>query len=144
LAERKRRGFTLVEIMVVVVIIGLLAALVAPRLIGQSEAAKITTTRAQIKNIQQSLELFHLNNGFFPTTDQGLASLIEKPTIPPEPKNYQRGGYLNAKSVPKDPWGSDYIYFCPGDNGDYDIISYGADGREGGEGGNADITNWDD
>jgi general secretion pathway protein G len=144
LAVKKRSGFTLVEIMVVVVIIGLLAALVAPRLIGQSEEAKRTTTKVQIKNLQQTLELFHLNNGFFPTTDQGLTALIEKPTIPPEPKNYQRGGYLNARSVPKDPWGNDYIYICPGDNGDYDIISYGADGREGGEDNNADITNWDD
>jgi general secretion pathway protein G len=139
----KTRGFTLVEIMVVVVIIGLLAALIGPRLVGQSEAAKITATRTQIKNFEQALELFHLNNGFFPTTDQGLAALISKPTMQPEPKNYQSGGYLKARSVPRDPWGNDYLYICPGSDGDYDIISFGSDGREGGEGGAADISNWD-
>ena len=142
-AKTARRGFTLVEIMVVVVIIGLLAALVGPRLIGQSETAKITAARTQIKNFEQSLELFHLNNGFFPTTDQGLMALIEKPTMQPEPKNYQKGGYLNAKALPKDPWGNEYVYLCPGQQGDYDIISYGADGREGGEDSNKDISNWD-
>ena len=128
--------------MVVVLIIGLLAALVGPRLIGQSTQAKITTTKTQISNFAQALELFHLNNGFFPTTAQGLAALIEKPTTPPEPKNYQKGGYLNAKTLPKDPWGNDYIYISPGQHGDYDIISYGADGREGGADESADITNW--
>ena len=142
-ARVARRGFTLVEIMVVVVIIGLLAALVGPRLIGQSDAAKRTAARTQIKQFEQSLELFHLNNGFFPTTDQGLQALIEKPTMQPEPKNYQKGGYLNAKALPKDPWGNDYVYLCPGKDGDYDIVSYGADGREGGEETNKDITNWD-
>jgi general secretion pathway protein G len=139
----KKRGFTLVEIMVVVVIIGLLAALIGPRLVGQSEAAKITAARTQIKNFEQALELFHLNNGFFPTTNQGLAALISKPTMPPEPKNYQSGGYLKARAVPRDPWGNDYMYICPGENGDYDIISFGSDGREGGQGGAADISNWD-
>ena len=143
LKTRKRSGFTLVEIMVVVVIIGMLAALVGPRLMGQSDEARITTTRTQIKNIEQALELFHLNNGFFPTTDQGLIALIQKPTMPPEPRNYPNGGYLNAKSVPKDAWGNDFIYLCPGDEGDYDVVSYGKDGREGGEGVNADISNWD-
>jgi general secretion pathway protein G len=139
----KKLGFTLVEIMVVVVIIGLLAALIGPRLVGQSEVAKITATKTQIKNFEQSLELYHLNNGFFPTTNQGLDALIAKPTMPPEPKNYQSGGYLRARAVPKDPWGNDYIYICPGENGDYDIISFGSDGREGGQDGAADISNWD-
>lgn len=139
----RRGGFTLVEIMVVVVIIGMLAALVGPRLMGQSDEARVKTTQVQIKNLEQTLELFHLNNGFFPTTDQGLAALIEKPTMPPEPRNYPSGGYLNAKSVPKDAWDNDFIYLCPGEAGDYDIISYGRDGREGGEGVDADISNWD-
>jgi general secretion pathway protein G len=129
--------------MVVVVIIGMLAALIGPRLIGQSEAAKVSVARTQIKNFQQSLELFHLNNGFFPTTEQGLSALVSKPVLPPEPKNYQRGGYLNSRTVPKDPWGGDYIYICPGETGEYDIISYGSDGREGGSETAADITGWD-
>jgi general secretion pathway protein G len=139
----KHGGFTLVEIMVVVVIIGMLAALVGPRLMGQTDEARITNTRVQIKNLEQTLELFHLQNGFFPTTDQGLIALIEKPTMPPIPRNYPNGGYLNAKSVPSDAWGNEFIYLCPGEQGDYDIISYGRDGNEGGEGVNADITNWD-
>ena len=139
----KKRGFTLVEIMVVVVIIGLIAGLIGPRLVGQSETAKITTTKTQIKNFEQALELFHLNNGFFPTTQQGLDALISKPGMPPEPKNYQSGGYLKAKSVPKDPWGNDYIYFCPGEKGEYDIISYGPAGRGGSGDEAARITNWD-
>ncbi|MDR1885151.1 MAG: type II secretion system major pseudopilin GspG [Synergistaceae bacterium] len=137
----KHGGFTLVEIMVVVVIIGMLAAIIGPRLIGQSEQAKVTATKTQITKIEQSLELFHLNNGFFPTTQQGLKALIEKPTTPPEPRNYQRGGYLNSRTLPKDAWGNEYIYVCPGERGDYDIISLGADGKEGGEDNNADITN---
>jgi general secretion pathway protein G len=129
--------------MVVVVIIGLLAALVGPRVIGQSEAAKVTAAKTQIKSFEQALELFHLNNGFFPTTAQGLRALVEKPAIRPEPMNYQKGGYINARSVPKDQWGNDFIYICPGENGDYDIISLGADGREGGTDAAADITNRD-
>lgn len=127
--------------MVVVVIIGLLSALVVPRFIGQSDEAKVTTTRAQISSIESALELFHLNNGFFPTTDQGLQALVEKPSMPPEPNNYPRGGYM--KKMPKDAWKREFIYVCPGDKGDYDIISLGADGREGGEGANKDISNWD-
>jgi general secretion pathway protein G len=140
--ERKRKGFTLVEIMVVVVIIGLLAALVVPQLTGRADQAKVTTTRTQIAGIEQSLELYQLDNGAFPTTDQGLEALVEKPTAPPEPINYPRGGYM--KKLPKDAWKREFIYICPGEKGEYDIISLGADGREGGEEVNADITNWDD
>ena len=141
--KNKKRGFTLVEIMVVVVIIGLISALVGPRLVGQSESARITTTRTQISNFEQALQLFHLNNGFFPTTEQGLNALISKPNMPPEPKNYQAGGYLKARSVPKDPWGNDYIYLSPGDKSEFDIISYGPAGR-GGRGEEASIiTNLD-
>ena len=139
----KKRGFTLVEIMVVVVIIGMLAALIGPRLMGQTDTAKITSARTQIKNFEQALELFYLNNGFFPTTEQGLTALISKPTMAPEPKNYQAGGYLRAKSVPKDPWGNDYIYLSPGDNSEYDIISLGPVGGSSGQGGTERITNWD-
>ena len=137
----KRRGFTLIEIMVVVVIIGLLSALVGPRLIGQSEEAKIKTTRTQIAQLEQVLGLFHLDNGFYPTTEQGLDALVRQPALPPEPLNYKENGYM--KKVPKDAWGRDFIYFCPGQNGDFDLISLGADGVEGGEGPNSDITNRD-
>lgn len=136
----RRKGFTLIEIMVVVVIIGLLSALVGPRLIGQSEEAKIRTTQTQIAQLEQTLGLFHLDNGFYPTTDQGLAALVEEPSSPPEPLNYKKGGYM--KKVPKDAWGREFVYECPGEHGDFDIISYGADGAEGGEDGGADISNW--
>lgn len=145
MTSRRRSGFTLVEIMVVVVIIGMLAALVGPRLMGQTDEARITNTRVQIKNIEQALQLYQLHNGNFPTTAQGLDALVKAPTIPPVPRNYAKGGYLNAKSVPKDAWGNDFIYISPGENGtEYDIISYGRDGREGGSGVDADISNWDD
>ena len=135
---KKRRGFTLIEIMVVVVIIGLLSALVGPRLIGQSEEAKKKTTFTQIAQLDQVLGLYHLDNGFYPTTDQGLAALVSKPVSPPEPINYKKGGYM--KKVPKDAWGREFIYVCPGEHGDYDISSYGPDGQEGGD---DDINNWD-
>lgn len=138
---KKRRGFTLIEIMVVVVIIGLLSALVGPRLIGQSDEAKRKVAQTQISQLDQTLGLFQLDNGFYPTTAQGLAALVEKPTTPPDPVNYRKKGYM--KKVPKDPWGRDYIYECPGKHGDYDILCYGSDGQEGGEDSAADINNWD-
>ena len=139
--SKKRPGFTLIEIMVVVVIIGLLSALVGPRLIGQSDSAKRKTTITQIAQIEQTLGLFYLDNGYYPTTSQGLAALVSKPTGAPEPLNYPDGGYM--KRIPKDAWGRDFVYLCPGERGDYDIISYGADGAEGGEGAGADISNAD-
>jgi len=137
----RRRGFTLIEIMVVIVIIGLLSALVGPRLIGQSDEAKRKTTATQIAQLEQVLGLFQLDNGFYPTTEQGLEALVKEPSLPPEPLNYKKGGYM--KKVPKDAWGRDFIYRCPGERGDFDIMSYGSDGKEGGEGTAADITNWD-
>ncbi|MDO4987856.1 MAG: type II secretion system major pseudopilin GspG [Synergistes sp.] len=138
---KKRRGFTLIEIMVVVVIIGLLSALVGPRLMGQSNEAKRKTTQTQISQLGQVLDLYYLDNGFYPTTAQGLEALVNEPTTPPEPLNYKNGGYM--KKVPKDAWGRNFIYTCPGEHGDYDILSYGADGQEGGSGANAEITNWE-
>lgn len=138
---KKRHGFTLIEIMVVVVIIGLLSALVGPRLIGQSEEAKVKTTITQIAQLEQTLGLFHLDNGFYPTTAQGLDALVKMPSLPPEPINYKRGGYM--KKVPKDAWGREFIYESPGEHGDFDIISFGADGAEGGEEGNRDLGNWE-
>ena len=138
---KKRRGFTLIEIMVVVVIIGLLSALVGPRLMGQSDEAKRKTTQTQIAQLEQVLGLYYLDNGFYPTTSQGLEALVKEPPMPPEPLNYKKGGYM--KKVPKDAWGREFVYTAPGEHGDVDILSYGADGQEGGSGANADIANWD-
>ena len=141
-ARRDREaGFTLIEIMVVVVILGLLAALVVPKLIGQSEKAKRTAAHVQIKSIEQALQLFKLQNGFYPTTEQGLAALVRAPEIGRIPKNYQKGGYIDR--IPVDPWGNGYVYLSPGAHGDYDITSYGADGLPDGDGDNADINSWD-
>jgi general secretion pathway protein G len=139
---RDRAGFTLIEIMVVIVILGLLAALVVPKLIGRTEEAKKTQSRVQIKHIQQALELFKLDNGFFPGTDQGLEALVRVPEAGRIPKNYRKGGYIDR--VPKDPWGNPYVYVSPGTHDDYDISSYGADGVAGGDGEDADINSWDD
>ncbi len=139
--NRKRRGFTLIEIMVVVVIIGLLSALVGPQLMGQSDEAKRKTTQTQIAQLDQILGLYYLDNGFYPTTSHGLEALVTKPMTLPEPLNYAEDGYM--KKMPKDAWGRDFIYVCPGEHGDYDIMSYGADGQEDGDGAAADITNWE-
>jgi general secretion pathway protein G len=139
---RRQAGFTLIEIMVVIVILGLLAALVVPKLVGRTEEAKRTQTRVQIKNIQQAMELFKLDNGFFPSTDQGLEALVRMPEAGRIAKNYRKGGYLER--VPKDPWGNPFVYVSPGQNADYDISSYGADGVPGGEAEDADVNSWDE
>ncbi len=139
---RDERGFTLLELMVVVVILGLLAALVVPKLIGRTEEAKRTQSRVQIKNIEQALQLFKLDNGFFPSTDQGIEALVNAPEVGRPAKNYRKGGYLDR--VPKDPWTNPYVYVSPGVHGDFDISSYGADGVPGGEGEDADINSWDE
>ena len=135
------RGFTLIEIMVVVVILGILAAIVVPRLLDRPEEARITKAKTDIKGIEQALGMFKLDNGFFPTTEQGLAALVEQPTVGRIPTKFQVGGYL--KKVPVDPWGTPYVFLSPGIHGDFDIISYGADGESGGEGKNADINSWE-
>ncbi len=137
---RDNRGFTLIEIMVVVIILGILASIIVPRLTGRTEQARITKAKVDIKNIESALELFKLDNGFYPSTEQGLEALVEKPTIGRIPKNWKEGGYL--KKLPIDPWGNEYVYLSPGEHGDFDLYSLGADGREGGTGGDADIGNW--
>lgn len=138
-----KRGFTLIEIMVVIVILALLAALVAPKLIGRADDAKITTTRLQIKNIESALKQYKLDTGNYPSTEQGLIALIAKPAVGVIPKSYRDGGYLDSKKIPKDSWDNDFLYVSPGEHGDYDLFSYGPDGAKGGEGKNADITSWD-
>lgn len=136
-------GFTLIEIMVVVVILALLAALVGPKILGRTDDAKIAAAKDQVRSIESALKLYKLDNGTYPATEQGLHALVEKPTVGQIPKNYKTEGYLESKQVPKDPWGNDYIYLSPGEHGDYDLCSYGADGVKGGEGKNADICSWD-
>ena len=138
-----RRGFTLIEIMVVIVILALLAALVGPKIMGRTDDAKIQTTKTQIRNLESALKLYKLDSGAYPTTEQGLNALVTKPTVGVIPKSYKDGGYLESKNVPKDGWGNDYLYVSPGDHGDYDLYSYGADGVKGGDGKNADINSWD-
>jgi general secretion pathway protein G len=138
-----RGGFTLIEIMVVIVILAMLAALVGPKLMGRTDDAKIKTTGIQLKGLESALKLYKLDNGAYPSTEQGLGALVSKPTVGVIPKSYKDGGYLDSKTVPKDAWGNDYLYVAPGEHGDYDLFSYGSDGAKGGDGKNADITSWD-
>ena len=140
---KNQKGFTLIEIMVVVIILGLLAGLVLPRILGQEEKAKFEATKVQIRSIEGALDAYKLDNSFYPTTDQGLDALIKKPESGRIPNQWREGGYLKPARIPKDPWGKDYVYLSPGSEGrEYDIVSYGADGEPGGEGNNADIQSW--
>lgn len=134
------RGFTLIEIMVVMVILGLLVAIVAPNIMGRSDQAKVTIAATQLKNVQSALDLYRLDNSQYPSTQQGLEALVSKPSGSPEPKNWNPDGYL--KSVPEDPWNAEFQYLSPGSEGPYDLYSYGSDGLEGGEGDAADISVW--
>ncbi len=140
---KKQSGFTLIEIMVVIIILGLLAGLVLPKFLGQEEKAKVEVAKTQIRALEGALDAYKLDNGFYPATEQGLASLVEKPTVGQIPQKYREGGYLEQKKIPFDPWNNPYIYISPGLHGDFDIASLGADGREGGEGKDADIMSWD-
>jgi general secretion pathway protein G len=140
---KNNKGFTLLEIIVVVFILSLLVAIVAPKIIGRTDDARIAEAKVQIKNFETALKLFKLDNGFYPATEQGLDALIETPTTGQIPQKYREGGYLEQRKIPLDPWSNPYVYISPGIYGDFDIFSYGADGKEGGEGKDADIKNWD-
>ena len=137
------KGFTMIELMVVIVILGILAAIIAPRLVGRTDEARITKARVDITNLETALKLYKLDNGVYPTTEQGLQALVEAPETGTAPRNWREGGYLEKNRVPKDPWGNEFVYLSPGVNGDFDLSSYGADGLAGGEGINADINNWE-
>ncbi|CAH0532339.1 Type II secretion system protein G [Vibrio stylophorae] len=137
---KQQRGFSLLEIMVVIVILGVLGAVVVPNLMGNKDIADQQKAKTDISTLETQLKMYKLQNGRYPTTDQGLEALVTKPDSDPVPRNYPDGGYLER--LPKDSWGNDYQYMSPGDNGDYDVFTLGADGQEGGEGINADIGNW--
>jgi len=137
------RGFTLIELMVVIVILGILAGLIIPRIMGRPEEAKQLKAKMQIESLETALKLYKLDNGMYPDTEQGLLALVEQPETGTIPKNWRKNGYLEKGRLPKDPWGNEFIYLSPGAHGEYDIISYGADGVPDGEDKNRDINNWE-
>ena len=140
---RRQAGFTLIELMVVIIILGLLAAIVMPRVVGQTDKARYEQAKVQMRILEDALKRYKLDSGRFPSTEQGLEALVRQPTTGTLPRNWQQGGYLDKPEVPIDPWGNNYIYISPGQHGpDYDIKSLGADGLEGGEGYDADIESW--
>jgi general secretion pathway protein G len=141
--RRNEHGFTLIEIMVVIIILGILASYVAVKVTGRAEQAQRTQAKVQIETLETALELYKLDNGSYPTTEQGLEALVGPPTVGRLPRNWREGGYLEKSYVPKDPWGNDYIYLSPGLHGDFDLMSYGDDGVQGGEGKDADVYNWE-
>lgn len=136
-------GFTLIELMVVVVILGILAALITPRIMDRPEEARRTKAEVQMRAIEQALKLYRLDNGRYPSTEQGLQALVTPPATGPSTRKWRQGGYLERGRVPKDPWGGDYVYLSPGLHDDFDLISYGADNQPGGEGRDADVNSWE-
>lgn len=140
-AASGQAGMTLIEIMVVIVILGILAGLVIPRIMDQPDKAKVVKAKMQIESLSTALKQYKIDNGVYPTTEQGLEALVQKPAIGRIPKNYPSGGYL--QKAPTDPWDNPYIYLSPGEHGDFDIVSRGADGEEGGENADADIKSWE-
>ncbi|AXQ29441.1 type II secretion system protein GspG [Solimonas sp. K1W22B-7] len=141
-ATRRQGGFTLIEIMVVVVILGILAAFVVPNIMSKPDEARIVKAKQDIRALESALSMYKLDNFYYPSSQQGLEALVTKPSGEPEPRNYNSGGYI--KSLPKDPWGNPYQYLSPGThNADFDIFSLGTDNRPGGEGSAADVGNWE-
>ena len=135
---QKQRGFSLIEIMVVVIILGILASLVVPKIMSRPDDARAVKAKHDVLGLQNALDLYRLDNGVYPTTDQGLGALVKKPSSTPAPRNWKP--YL--KSLPKDPWGHDYMYLNPGQHGEVDVFTYGANGQPSGTGVNAEIGNW--
>jgi general secretion pathway protein G len=138
--SKHSKGFSLIEILVVLVIMGLLVSIIAPNVLGRADEARVQKVFADFSAIETALRLYRLDNYAYPSSEQGLGALIDRPTLAPVPANWRSGGYL--ESLPIDPWGNAYLYLSPGQQGDYDIFSYGADGVRGGEGQNADYGNW--
>jgi general secretion pathway protein G len=135
---QQQRGFSLIEIMVVVVILGILAALVVPQIISRPDDARLLKAKQDVLSIQNALELYRLDNGVYPSTEQGLMALVSKPTSNPPPHDW----HVYLKTLPHDPWGREYLYLNPGQHGEFDVFTYGANGQPGGEGINREIGNW--
>ncbi len=136
-----KKGFTLIELMIVIVILGILAGIVVPRLMNEPDKARVVKAKMQIQNLAVAVKKFKMDNGFYPSTEQGLEALVTKPTVGRIPQHYPPRGYISK--VPKDPWGNAYIYISPGEHADFEIISLGADGKEGGEGYDKDIKSYE-
>jgi len=139
---KRNAGFTLIEVMVVVVILGILAAVIVPKIMDNPDKARVVKAKQDVQALKNALDLYKLDNFSYPSTDQGLQALVQKPSGSPEARNWKQGGYLDR--LPKDPWGGDYQYLSPGVHAGVDVYSLGADGRPGGDGINADIGNWED
>ena len=140
MSRRRIRAFTLIEVMVVIAILAVLAALIVPKVMSRPDEARVVAARQDIASLLQALKLYRLDNLRYPTTEQGLAALVTRPTLAPAPPNWKPGGYLER--LPRDPWGHPYQYLSPGLHGEVDVFSFGADGAPGGEGFDADIGSW--
>ncbi len=141
--RHNEQGFTLIELMVVIVILGILAGMIVPRIMDRPEEARRTKAEIDVGAISQALKLYKLDNGKYPTTDQGLQALVEPPSTGQLAKKWRNGGYLDKNKVPLDPWDNEFIYISPGLNSDFDLMSYGPDSEPGGEGMDADINSWE-
>ena len=140
LNQNRQRGFTLIEIMIVVVILSILASLIIPRIMNRPDQARVVKAAQDMRALQSALNMYRLDNYHYPNTNQGLQALVTKPNGQPQPTSWQEP-YLDK--LPKDPWGQPYLYLMPGQHGDFDLFTFGADQRQGGEGANADLGNWD-